>query len=149
MAMFNVGPVSHLASLMRGVDPYRKWDVDGSIGLTASWLTGETATPIFGKDFVLPVTDSDMKLGAHANLRLSYRFTNQASVFFMPTAYVLKNVNMVTLLLKEIVGRLFKHLILVFSMLLLLQSVFLLSKIHLISSVGAIHCSLKHLPVLL
>lgn len=92
MAMFNVGPVFHLASLMRGVDPYRKWDVDGSIGLTASWLTGETATPIFGKDFVLPVTDSDMKLGAHANLRLSYRFTNQASVFFMPTAYVLKNV---------------------------------------------------------
>ncbi len=91
MAMFNVGPVFHLASLMRGVDPYRKWDVDGSIGLTASWLTGETAKAVVGNP-ELPTTDSDLKLGGNVNLRLSYRFTNQASVYFMPTAYLLRNV---------------------------------------------------------
>ena len=91
LSMFNVGPVFHLASLMRGVDPYRKWDVDGSIGLTASWLTGETASAVVGNP-VLPTTDSDLKLGGNINLRLSYRFTNQASVYFMPSAYLLRNV---------------------------------------------------------
>ena len=91
MSMFNIGPVFHLASLMRGVDPYRKWDVDGGVGLTASWLTGETANAIVGKP-ELPVTDSDLKVGGNINLRLSYRFTNQASVFFMPSAYLVKNV---------------------------------------------------------
>lgn len=93
MALFNVAPVFHLASLMRGVDPYRKWDVDGSIGLTASWLTGETASMIYGnsKNIGQPI-DSDMKLGGHASLRLSYRFTNQASVYVMPTVYFLQNV---------------------------------------------------------
>ena len=91
MSMFNIGPVFHLASLMRGVDPYRKWDVDGGIGLTASWLTGETANAIVGKP-ELPITDSDLKVGGNINLRLSYRFTNQASVFFMPSAYLVKNV---------------------------------------------------------
>ena len=91
MSMFNIGPVFHLASLMRGVDPYRKWDVDGGIGLTASWLTGETSSAVVGNP-VLPVTDSDLKVGGNVNLRLSYRFTNQASVFFMPTAYLVKNV---------------------------------------------------------
>ena len=91
MSMFNVGPVFHLASLMRGVDPYRKWDVDGGIGLTASWLTGETATPVVGNP-ELPITDSDLKVGGNLNFRLSYRFTNQASVFFMPTFYLVKNV---------------------------------------------------------
>lgn len=95
MALFNIAPVFHLASLMRGVDPYRKWDVDGSVGLTAAWLTGETASFLFdntkGK-VTLPTTDSDLKIGAHASLRLSYRFTNQASVFVMPTAYLLQNV---------------------------------------------------------
>ena len=91
MSMFNIGPVFHLASLVRGVDPYRKWDVDGGIGLTASWLTGETASALVGNP-ELPITDSDLKLGGNINLRLSYRFTNQASVFFMPTAYLVKNV---------------------------------------------------------
>ena len=91
MSMFNIGPVFHLASLMRGVDPYRKWDVDGGIGLTASWLTGETASALVGNP-ELPITDSDLKLGGNINFRLSYRFTNQASVFFMPTWYLVKNV---------------------------------------------------------
>ncbi len=91
MSLFNVGPVFHLASLMRGVDPYRKWDVDGGIALTASWLTGETAKVVLGNP-ELPVTDSDLKLGGNLNLRLSYRFTNQASVYFMPSAYLLRNV---------------------------------------------------------
>ncbi len=91
MTMFNIGPVFHLASLMRGVDPYRKWDVDGGIGLTASWLTGETASAVVGNP-EFPITESDLKLGGNLNLRLSYRFTNQASVFFMPTAYLVKNV---------------------------------------------------------
>ncbi len=91
MSMFNIGPVFHLASLMRGVDPYRKWDVDGGIGLTASWLSGGTASVIVGNP-EYPITESDLKLGGNINLRLSYRFTNQASVFFMPTAYLVKNV---------------------------------------------------------
>lgn len=93
LAMINLDPVFHLAPLMRGVDPYRKWNIDLAAGVTFSWLTGETSKTL--KNAVsegLPKTPGDIKVGANANMRLSYKVTDQASIFLIPALYFVKNV---------------------------------------------------------
>ena len=94
----NFDPVFHLTNLIHGVDPYRKWDVDGHFGLTASVRTGinssiaqnfNEALQIARADY--PSTDGNVRLGFNAGFKISYHFNDQISAFVMPTMYLLNN----------------------------------------------------------